>query len=76
MTMPETRLCRTATMLGGNTTVTDHGNVDEYLHFDKEYYYGSPWEAEADRLGGVNREEYNTPWPEEAYILYDLIKLF
>ena len=39
-------------------------------------YYGSPWEAEADRLGGVNRTFNNTPWPEDSYnSYYDLIKL-
>jgi RHS repeat-associated protein len=40
-------------------------------------YYGSAWEAEADRLGGVIRTKDNTPWPEGAYNSYwDLIKLF
>lgn len=40
-------------------------------------YYGSPWEAEADMLGGVNRMHNNTPWPKEAYSSYgDLIMLF
>lgn len=40
-------------------------------------YYGSPWEAEADELGGVIRRADNTPWPEEAYSSYsDLLKLF
>ena len=40
-------------------------------------YYGSHWEAEADRLGGVFRSNNNTPWPEDAYNSYwDLIKLF
>ena len=40
-------------------------------------YYGAPWEAEADMLGGVNRAYNNTPWPKGAYNSYfDLIKLF
>lgn len=40
-------------------------------------YYGSPWEAEADRLGGVHRTEDNTPWPDGAYHSYgDLIRMF
>ena len=40
-------------------------------------YYGSPWEAEADMLGSVNRKENNTPWPEDAYDSYfDLLKMF
>ena len=40
-------------------------------------YYGAPWEAEADRLGGVNRTEDNTPWPEDPYeSIWDIIKLF
>ena len=40
-------------------------------------YYGAPFEAEADALGGVNRTKDNTPWPEGFYQSYwDLIKLF
>ena len=40
-------------------------------------YYGAPWEAEADMLGGVDRKYNNEPWPEGAYTSYlDLIKLF
>ena len=40
-------------------------------------YYGSPWESEADRLGGVNRTTNNIPWPDDAYHSYiDLIKMF
>lgn len=40
-------------------------------------YYGAPWEAGADYLGGVNRTTNNAPWPEDAYHSYwDLIKLF
>ena len=40
-------------------------------------YYGAPWEAEADALGGVRRTQDNTPWPEGAYKSYwDLLKLF
>ena len=40
-------------------------------------YYGSPWEAGADELGGVCRTYNNTPWPEDACDSYgDLIKLF
>ena len=38
-------------------------------------YYGSPWEAGADELGGVHRTYDNTPWPEEACDSYgDLIR--
>ena len=29
-------------------------------------YYGSPWEAEADRLGQAQRSRDNHPWPAEA----------
>ena len=44
------------------------------LNYD---YYGAPWEAEADALGGVNRTSDNTPWPADAYNSYwDLIKMF
>lgn len=40
-------------------------------------YYGSPWESEADRLGGVSRTSGNTPWPSGAYnSIWDLFKLF
>lgn len=40
-------------------------------------YYGSPWEAEADRLGGVHRTENNTSWPDGACRSYgDLLKMF
>lgn len=40
-------------------------------------YYGAPWEAEADMLGGVNRTSNNTPWPAGVYNSYwDLIKMF
>ena len=40
-------------------------------------YYGSPWEAEADSLGGVSRKTHNTPWTSEEYSSYwDLIKMF
>ena len=38
-------------------------------------YYGSPWEAEADRYGGATNND--EPWPEEACDSYmDLIRLF
>lgn len=40
-------------------------------------YYGAPWEAAADQLGGVNRTYNNTPWPEGAYNSYfDLVRMF
>ena len=40
-------------------------------------YYGAPWEAEADLLGGVKRLNNNRLWPEGAYnSYYDLIKMF
>lgn len=40
-------------------------------------YYGSIWESEADRFGGVNRTTDGTPWPEGSYNSYwDLIQLF
>lgn len=29
-------------------------------------YYGSPWEAGADRLGQAQRRRDNRPWPDEA----------
>ena len=46
----------------------------EKLPYD---YYGSPWELEADMLGGVNRTSDNTIWPEGAYNSYwDLIEMF
>ncbi|MBQ2815580.1 MAG: hypothetical protein IJE65_02815, partial [Clostridia bacterium] len=46
----------------------------EKLPYD---YYGSPWELEADMLGGVNRTSDNTPWPEGTYNSYwDLIEMF
>ena len=39
-------------------------------------YYGSPWEAEADRLGEVRRKKPAKAWPEEACRSYrDLIKM-
>lgn len=34
-------------------------NRKNKLLFD---YYGSPWESEADVLGGVDRQTRNTPW--------------
>ncbi len=37
-------------------------------------YYNSPWEAEADQLGGVNRIFTDEPWPEDAY--WELFKLY
>ena len=40
-------------------------------------YYGAPFEAQADLLGGVTRNKNNTPWPSNAYNNYfDLIKMF
>ena len=39
-------------------------------------YYGAPWEAEADTLGGVNRTSDNTPWPVGSYSsLWDIFKM-
>jgi len=39
-------------------------------------YYGSPWEAEADRLGEVRRRKKAEAWPKEACRSYkDLIKM-
>lgn len=39
-------------------------------------YYGSPWEAEADRLGEVKRKKPAKAWPKEACRSYkDLIKM-
>lgn len=39
-------------------------------------YYGAPWEAEADTLGGVNRTSDNTPWPVGSYsLLWDIFKM-
>ena len=40
-------------------------------------YYGSPWEQEADILGGVKRNNDNSPWPESVSGSYfEMIKLF
>ncbi|MBQ8830437.1 MAG: hypothetical protein IJ017_02420 [Oscillospiraceae bacterium] len=39
-------------------------------------YYGSPWESEADVLGGVVRTKANRPWPEGAASYKNLLKLF
>ena len=40
-------------------------------------YYGAPWEAQADELGGVTRKTDNTPWSDSVYNSYfDLIKMF
>ena len=40
-------------------------------------YYGSPWESEADKKGGVQRYSNAKPWPAGSYNSYwDLIKLF
>lgn len=39
-------------------------------------YYGSPWEAEADTLGGVMREKANRPWPEGTTSYKNLLKMF
>ena len=39
-------------------------------------YYGSPWEAEADRLGGVKRKRSVKLWPENAgKTVKDLLKM-
>ena len=44
-----------------------------YLPYD---YYGSPWEAEADRLGQVIRKKPAVLWPEEAGKSFkDLMKM-
>ena len=40
-------------------------------------YYGSPWESEADALGGVTRDYKNAPWPVGApNTFWELIPLF
>ncbi len=40
-------------------------------------YYGSPWEMQADILGGAERKYDNTPWPDGAYGgISSLLKLF
>ena len=39
-------------------------------------YYGSPWEAEADQLGQVQRCRDNRPWPAEAATRPGLRKLW
>ena len=52
-------------------------NILDRKHKLKYDYYGAPWEAEADILGGVNRTYNNTPWPNGAYTSYwDLIQMF
>ena len=39
--------------------------------------HSSPWEAEADALGGVKRAHDNTPWPDGVYNSYwDLLEMF
>ena len=39
-------------------------------------YYGSPWEAEADRLGGVKRRRPVRLWPKDtARSVKDLLKM-
>lgn len=39
-------------------------------------YYGSPWESEADILGGVMRTDGNTPWPENSTSYRALLRMF
>ena len=40
-------------------------------------YYGSPWEAEADVLGGVEERSECTPWPRKVADSYiEMLKLF
>ena len=39
-------------------------------------YYSSPWEAEADALGGVVRTKNNAPWKECDTSYRSLLKLF
>ena len=40
-------------------------------------YYNSPWEYEADVLGGVENRADLTPWPDDAPTTFrGLIKLF
>ncbi len=39
-------------------------------------YYGAPWEAEADRLGGVERKSGKAAWPEENCRYRNLLRLF
>ena len=39
-------------------------------------YYGAPWEAEADVLGGVSRKKANRPWPEGTTSYKNLLKMF
>lgn len=40
-------------------------------------YYGSPWEAGADRLAGVQRKRNHEPWPDEVCGSYgELIRMF
>ena len=38
-------------------------------------YYTSPWEAEADQLGGVERQIVGDPWTEEYNSLWAFIKM-
>lgn len=50
-----------------------HLDKQGILNYD---YYGSPWEADADALGGVTRTSNNVPWPTEAYKWYfELVEL-
>jgi RHS repeat-associated protein len=51
------------------------GNIVD--RFDKLAYdyYTSPWEAEADQLGGVERQIVGDPWTEEYNSLWAFIKM-
>ena len=40
-------------------------------------YYGSPWESDADKRGGAEREDDKAPWPSSApKNFFELIPLF
>lgn len=50
-------------------------NLLDRMHRLPMGYYGSPWESEADNLGGVHRGA--ALWPEGTYRRYrDLLRLF
>ena len=54
-----------------SVTINILSRIDK-LKYD---YYGAPFEAEADKLGGVDRNYNNKPWPE-GVTYGDILKMF
>jgi len=51
-------------------------NILDRLKLLKYDYYGAPFEAAADRMGGAERTCQNTPWPKGVYnSWFDLLKM-